>query len=341
MPLDMPLEAINESVLARLVLDGVTECKAIEYKLVLPGASDADRKEFLGDAASLANAAGGHLIYGVKAVNGQPVEQCGLPDGTNADAEILGIENSIRTGIAPRIPAVHSRAVPLQCGRVALVVRIPRSFAAPHMVTYRGTSRFYSRSSNGKYQLDVGEIRAAILLGESAADRCRDFRLDRLSKIQIGETPLPLQEGAKVVLQIVPVSFVSQRVGFDDATVERVARSGALEPLFRSGFTGFRYNFEGVYTYTHPSSAALATAYLQLFRSGCIETVDAQILARNKRIPNVSFEQHIIKSLPNYLKGLQMLGIAAPVFVMLSLVGVRGFKMGVSGLVNEEEQCEI
>lgn len=304
----------------------------MEYKQTLPGGSEGDRKGFLGDASSFANAAGGYLVYGMRAVDGQPVELCGLPEGTKGDAEILALENSIRTGIAPRIPGVHSRAITMSRGRVAIVVCIPKSFASPHMVTYKGTSRFYSRSSNGKYQLDVGEIRTAFVLSESATDRCRDFRLDRLSKIQAGDTPLPLQDGAKVVLHIVPISFSGQRVGLDDSSVEKLARAGALVPLYRSGFATYRYNFEGVYTFMHPPGAPLATSYLQLFRSGCIETVDAPILERNMRIPSVAFEDRIIKSLPNYFKGLQMLNVDPPVFVMLTLIGVLGFQMGIDNI---------
>ncbi len=336
MPLDKPLDDLVESDLVRLILDSVAESKMIEYKQMLPGRSDADRKEVLADVSSFANAAGGNLIYGVMAVDGHPVKLCGLPDGTNSDSEILALESSIRDGIEPTV-RVHSKAVSIQGGKVAIVIRIPKSFASPHMVTFKGRSRFYSRTSNGKYQLDVGEIRAAFLLSESAADRCRDFRLERLSKIQAGETPLPLQEGAKAVLHIVPISLADLRVGFDDDTVIGLLRAGVLDPLYRSGSTSNRYNFDGVYTYMHPSSASLATSYLQVFRSGCIETVDVPILGRSKRIPSVSFEEHIIKSLPKYLKALDMLNVPPPVFVMLSLVGVLGFKMGVSDHVYGEE----
>jgi hypothetical protein len=329
MPLDMPLGVIDESVLQKLVLDGVAECKTIEYKLMLPGTSDADRKEFLGDAASFANAAGGHLIYGVKAVNGQPVELCGLPDGTNADAEILGIENSIRTGIAPRIPGVHSRAVPLQCGRMALVVRIPRSFGAPHMVTYKGTSRFYSRSSNGKYQLDVGEIRTAFMLSGSAANRCRDFRLDRLAKIQANETPVAMAEGAKVVVHISLIGPPGQYVTLSRDEVNKLLRAPLLSPVYQTGYN-WGYNFDGIFTYTPGDEEPRASAYLQLFRSGDLETVNQRILKWNKCIPSTEFEEGLLASVPKYFQALRELEIDPPVFVMLTLIDVLGFHMGVS-----------
>ena len=169
MPLDKPLDDLAESDLQTLISDQVTERKTIEYKENLPSGSDSDKKEFLADVSSFANAAGGHVIYGMKAVDGQPVDLYGLPKSTTGDAEILALEASIQNGIAPLIAGVHSRSVPLRNGKAAIVLRIPRSFTSPHMVTFKGTSRFYSRTSNGKYQLDVSEIRAAFLLSESAA----------------------------------------------------------------------------------------------------------------------------------------------------------------------------
>lgn len=179
------------------------------------------------------------------------------------------------------------------------------------------------------------EISAAFLLSESAAQRCRDFRLDRLRKIQAGETPLPMAEGPKAVLHICPIGLASQRVGLGSDTVNRLLRGGSLSPVYESGYNS-RYNFDGFLTYTPSESAGLASAYLQVFRSGCIETVDHRILKWNKAIPSIDFEEGIIKSLPRYFEALKVLNIETPVFVMISLVGVLGFRMGVSHSIGHQ-----
>jgi len=295
---------------------------------VLPGKSDADTKEFLADASSFANSAGGCLIYGIKAANGQPVELCGLPENTTGDAEILRLESSIRTGIAPRMPGVHARTVPLRSGKVALIIRIPHSFATPHVVTYKGSSRFFSRSSNGKYQLDVGEIRTAFLLSESAAERCRDFRLDRLSKIQGNDTPVPMEEGAKVVLHIAPIGVTSQATVLTSDVADKLRSASLVSPIYDTGYN-LGYNFDGIFTYSPGEAAGLADSYLQVFRSGYIETVNQRIL-RHKVIPSETFEKGVIESLPSYFETLKVLNIDPPVFVMLSLVGMSGFRMAAS-----------
>jgi len=165
MSLEKPIEQVVEADLRTLIEDQVSERKTIEYKQALPGKSNGERKEFLADVVSFANASGGHLVYGMKEEGGLPIELCGL-DVDDADSIVTALDSSIRTGIKPRIPGVVVWPVRLESGRVAVAIRVPRSFASPHMVTYGGSSRFFARTSNGKEQLDVEQIRAAFLMSD-------------------------------------------------------------------------------------------------------------------------------------------------------------------------------
>lgn len=56
---------ITENDLQILKENSILEGKTIEYKQSLPGNSDSERKEFLADVSSFANASGGDLIYGI------------------------------------------------------------------------------------------------------------------------------------------------------------------------------------------------------------------------------------------------------------------------------------
>lgn len=196
------LELEEEKDLQELVDNQIPESKTIDYKESVTGNSDSDKKEFLADVSSFANAAGGYLIYGMRENSGIASELCGL-ENINADAEIRRLENIIRDGIKPRIPGVSLWAIPLRTSRDAIIIRIPMSWASPHMVTFKNDSKFYSRNSAGKYQLDVSELRAAFVLSETTTERIRDFRIERLSKIIAGETPVLLNETAKIILHII------------------------------------------------------------------------------------------------------------------------------------------
>ena len=170
------LDSINESHLKDLVADGVQESRSIEFKAKLVWGTDSDKKEFLADVSALANGGGGDLICGIEEDQGAASEVIGL-DSFDLDKDRLRIESILRDGIAPRIVGIRVQPVVLSNGRMAIIVRVPNSLNRPHMVAFKRWSRFYSRNSAGKYQLDVHELRSAFIASESVADRIRQFRV--------------------------------------------------------------------------------------------------------------------------------------------------------------------
>ena len=131
--MSVPIELITEYHLRSLVDNQVRELRLIEYKRELPGRSERDKKEFLADVCSFANAAGGDLMYGIAESGGTPQHLVGITTD-DVDAEISRLEGSIRDGIRPRIPGIKPQPVRLENGEHVLVLRVPRSFARPHVV---------------------------------------------------------------------------------------------------------------------------------------------------------------------------------------------------------------
>ncbi|NET61093.1 MAG: ATP-binding protein [Symploca sp. SIO2E6] len=324
-----PLESITEADLQLLISNKVAEKKTLEYKQELPGSRDSDKKEFLYDVSSFANASGGNLIYGIREDGGVPVEICGL-DITDVDATILKLEGSILYGIAPRIPGLRVQPVPLSNKRVVLIFNIPRSFALPHMVTFKNASKFYSRNSAGKYQLDVGELRTAFTLSQSITDRIRNFRQERLSKIVALETPVQMDTGAKLVLHMIPIG------AFDPASIFNITSLYEKSPdLFVSLNSGFhvgtpKHNFDGYLTFTNAIDPTFASYYLQIFRNGIIEATNAATFTvyQGRGIIYREYESKIIQAIPKFLKIQENLGVEPPLFIMLSLLGVKNYIMG-------------
>src|SRR6266571_7938464 len=279
MALNRPLEAIEESDLQALVDNQVSEHKTFEYKAVLPGNADGDKKEFLADVSSFANASGGDLIYGIKEQSGVPAELSGL-ELSDVDAEILRLESCIQKGIAPglfRIVETHPVALPTK-QRHAIVIRIRKSWAAPHMMTFKNDAKFFSRNSRGKYQLDISELRSAFLLSETVAEHIRTFRTERLSNIIVGEAPEALDESApKIVLHIVPFGAFELSTRPDLGLLTQVENVRLMEPLrlYSGGFSAPHYNFDGLLV-------SVQDSYTQIFRNGSIESVDTSILSASR-----------------------------------------------------------
>ena len=323
-------DEINESDLQSLIANAIKEGRTIEYKQALPGTSDNDKKEFLADVSSFANASGGDLIYGISENKdtGEPEQANGL-DISNTDEEIRRLDSIIRDGLQPRLPFVSIRAIDLSNSKVALIMRVAKSWTSPHRVTFKGHDKFYSRSSNGKYSLDVFELRTAFTLSETLADRVRDFREERISRLIAKETPVPFYDSPKIVLHVIPATAFDPAQSVDLKALANDPRK--LRPIYSSG-CDYRYNIDGYLSYSGVRNQ-LTHSYAQFYRTGIIEAVEGLMLQNRHdgelTIPSSAYELEIIKALDIYLVLLKEMNIGLPLFVSLTLINVKGYIMSV------------
>jgi hypothetical protein len=204
-----PVDQITESDLNDLVSAGVAERKTLDYKQQLPETNDAGRRELLADVSSFANTAGGDLIFGITEAEGLPTGIPGVQIG-DTDREILRFDSIIRDGLSPRIRHT-TRAVALASGSYILIIRSERSWYGPHRVIFKGDSRFYGRTTNGKYELDVTDLRNAFLFANTVAEKTAAFRSGRIIALGNGETLAPLAEGPKLVMHCMALESSARR----------------------------------------------------------------------------------------------------------------------------------
>jgi len=323
------IEQITKDDLQALIDNKVLERKTLEYKQALPSNSDSAKKEFLADVSSFANASGGDLIFGIteNKKTGAPKSLDGLSI-ENPDQEVLRLDNIIRTGIQPRIPLISTRSIPLDNAKVALIIRVPKSWVAPHRVIWGGHDKFYSRSSNGKYPLDVGELRNAFNLSETITERIRDFRTDRISKIIANETPVPFYDNPKIVLHLIPIIAFTTAQSYDISKV--ASGSEKMVPIYCGGWNS-RYNLDGFLSYSWDKDRG-SHSYVQLFRNGIIEAVEGLLLEPHETglfIPSIAYEKELITSLAEYLSVLKALNVEPPIFIFLTLLGIKGYTMAI------------
>lgn len=330
----LPLNQVDAARLDALVANSVEEGRQLEYKEQLPGDRESEKLEFLKDVASFANTVGGDIIYGIKArrtAEGKPTDELeivGLPD-LNLDAAKLRLENMLRDGIAPRLPPVEFHKIGRPAGHPCLILRIPRSWIGPHLVTFKADPRFYARNSGGKYPLDVVGIREAFLTGETAQQRARVFRSDRVSLILSGEGPVKLGSGAKLIFHALPLiqnSDVWQRfLSIEDG----IARASDLFPATATSSIDWRFNLDGfvVLNVTQDPDRA---AYCQLFRDGGVEEVLCGVLEVDQQHGGFfgsSVDRGLIHTLTKWTRLWRQVGVDPPVVLSLTLTGVKGQKI--------------
>lgn len=319
-----PIDHVEHADLQRLINDGVLEKKGLDYKKQLPGGTDADKKELLYDLTSFGNAGGGYVIFGMREEDGIPVEIEGI-DKDLIDSEKLRIESLLRDGVEPRIPGIQIHDVSISETKAALIVHIPRSWSAPHMVKFKGASKFYSRNSAGKYALDVAEIRNAFLLSETLAVKMKSFRTERMGKVIANELPVKIPDGPTAIMHVIPFSAFNPGEKHQLYKPENIAECAP----FIVGSFNWRINFDGFLVHTPVNAEGDVVTYSQLFTSGIFEVVDARIL-RDSVIPCNRFEKAVIDSLERYFQVYRNMEITPPVLIMLSLHNVKGHKMPMS-----------
>ena len=175
------LDKITVSDLQTLLDNAVCESKTIEYKSELKIDTGDDRKEFLADVTSFANADGGDILFGIKedSSSNLPCEISGIEIGTE-DELIRKIESMLRDSVAPRIPDVSFNLLEICAGRYVLIMRIAASLVSPHRVTYKGYDKFFSRNAKGKYPMDVNELRTAFTMSHTLIKEIERYKDERI-----------------------------------------------------------------------------------------------------------------------------------------------------------------
>lgn len=327
-PFDKPIGSLEAEDIAALITNA-SEGPHLDFKRTLPnlGAEKA-KSDLLDDVSAFANGRGGCIVYGIREKDGVAAEIVGVGE-QNFDRLKLRIEELVRSHIYPRIaPQLAFRAVEVG-GKAVFILYARQSWRKPHMVSFpRGNDRFKVRTAAGNRSMDVDELRAAFLGGAGVEGQIRAFRSERLSKIVSGDTPYPLIESPIHALHVVPYSAFDPTAILDASEFE-----GLLNEFYsvHFGMADHRHNLDG-FVMAHGTDVTARVGYAQLFRSGVLEFVSASFTDVREeifRLFPLLVERNSFIWTEKALSVQRGLGIDPPVFVSVSLLGVRGCRLSV------------
>lgn len=325
-----PIIELTIADFALLIESCRPEDQHLEYKRELPGAKDADKREFLADVSALANTDGGVLIYGIEEIDGQPHSLCGVRRPI-LEEDCLRLQDLVRSGIEPRIAGIAVRRFSLDSGDGVLLVAVPRSWNAPHRVVATGVNRFYTRHGAQKFEMNIDQLRTAFGLVGSERDRLRSFRSERLRLIRENEVPVGLSGDSRLVLHVLPLAAESAAMRFD------LSDSASMQKLIRPprrGSYNHRYNIDGFVAYQ--AGGDKSYSYSQAFHTGAMEIVDSWLIRPTPpgsdqpgrlRIGSPPIEAAIIDGFDVAIAFQTAVGAEEPIVVMLSLLNVKGFSI--------------
>lgn len=314
------LENLTSSDISELVSEQARESRTLEFKRDQIGFRDEDKREFLADISAIANSQGGELVIGIEDADGIATRLAPL-SLQSPEAEIQRLENIIRSGLEPRLPKCEFKWVGADLGGF-IVIRVPRSWAAPHRVAFRDHAKFYARSSTGKYSMDVNELRAAFNSAEALTSKVHEFRKERMNLIRSDECPVALNAGAKLLFHIIPQSALLSPITI-------TPNEDIIFPPMQSSGCNYLHTLEGFATYSGREDSDSSRTYTLVFRNGIVEAA-AHIGYEGERgnvIHAASVEGGILQSSRSYFRNLRKLDIAPPFLICMTIFGVQNYTL--------------
>jgi len=329
------IEHVTKDDVLRLIDNEVQEGRTIEYKRDVPSANDGDKVKFLKAVSGMANTDGGDLIYGVDADDGVPTAAHGFPIA-QADQIKLRLEAILQTCVEPRIPTVVLHIVSMDGERCVLVVRIRRSWLAPHRISVGNHVHFYGRNSASTYPLDVSQLREAFAVSDQLAARVRTFVVERLLRVEQRRTPVLLEKGAKMVLHVLPIESFSPRT---QAYLEVPRLERTYFPIFSGSSRSSKPNLDGFVVFD--TRRGECQSYTQIFRSGAAEAtvVFSQYDDGNNALSGGHIEYLVNGLLTNLVQQMHLRGMAGPYVISLSFVDIDGYEMQTNSYFSNREKC--
>ena len=303
-----------------LIDNSVPEGKTLEYKEELKISLDKDKKEFLADVSSFANALGGDLIFGIKSIDGLPVSVCGI-EVLNQDDLSLKIDSILQSGINPRIK-FEIKFIDYKNSKQILIIRVEQGIFSPHRIVFQNHGRFFTRSSAGKSEMDVTELRAAFNNQMTIEQKILDFKNGRLEILEKGAVR------GKIILHIIPYQSFASRTYLDPKEVHNLymnpSGNNMFAPISHGGGWSDRINLLGFQTYSGKElSANLYRTYLQIFKNGTVEAVENDIIdscktRSDRKLPMLHIEAILVERINKYLELLKEFGINPPFYVFIT-----------------------
>lgn len=287
--------------------------------------TDEAKLEWALDVTSFANTAGGVLLLGADETDGRLSDFVGITG--DVDSELQRLESLLRDRVDPSIPGLSLNAVDVD-GTTVIVVHIPHSWRAPHLVRRGSRWQLTKRTSSGKYVLnDAGEVRAAFAETYDATTRAHRWHDDILSAAIAGDLPVPRSRDAFAVITVRPLAAGAPGalpVLDVNAALSSGQAHSKLRPLYMGGGHGPRPSVDGIMaTSVSQGSSGLVIMY----RDSSIAYYDDEMFHRSKDLPGTVLVTAIVDAVERSADAVEWAGGTLPAVFEMSMHGVDGWQL--------------
>ncbi|MCQ8279993.1 ATP-binding protein [Acetobacteraceae bacterium KSS8] len=322
--IDTALDQIALDDIERLVLYGRSEGVTLDFKEAFPSADHKGTRDFLADVTAFANTDGGDIIIGVREDgNGTAAELVGI-DTTGLDEALRRIDDQLRNCVDPRVPLFRVRIISLANGRSVLVMRVGASLIAPHRVVFDRSSRFYRRGNRSNYEMSTAELRQAFAASNDLPKRIRDLHRKAVEATAGTDMPCRIQDGPAAVLTIAPLSILRE------AREVNFTREVAILPPRHTSNLSMVIGLEGVIVHSPVDAQTGGVRSWSInHRLGYLDF--AWVIGHQDQGQKLVWPKYFVPELKGIvsfsISRLRSLGIEGPWIAMLTLAGIRGYRI--------------
>lgn len=276
----------------QLVAVGTSESQGLEYKREVWGKNekghDEGVREMLRDVSAMANAYGGYIILGMEEnrETGAAKEVITIED---AESERDRIFSSCLANIQPRLAGLNIKCLTGD-GKNILLLYVPHSLRAPHLVSFQGKNEFWIRHDRQKSRMSVEEIRDAFIRSTSTAETAKEFLANRRRDLLEEAKGKPT-----LALGAFPIDLQGDVVDTKDAALREKLQHA---PKSRRG----GWNFDFTYAKATPTINGLGInmedwASIELYRNGYLEGV---VPLQKRTINDVDLDKKRVRAFTTY-----------------------------------------
>ena len=274
-----PTEITADAV--KSLIGTAEEGQTIDFKRAINLEKAEAKRDLAVDISAFANESGGDIVFGMdQTSDGVASRLVSLPQ-FNRDHVELQIRQVNQAHIEPAVTGLEFVSVEFETGQFAAVLRIPRSWNRPHSVVGKPYTWHILGEGNGNRSMKPRELRETFTLAAEISERMKNFRVHRVDHLIKGAPPVFLSSRELIIIHVLPVS------AFDTPSMLDLVRIlhddlGLAHPLHADvslGTRDARYNFDGIIAHRRLVREGEQTQYYtQIFRNGCIESVNSRIL---------------------------------------------------------------
>jgi len=339
--LGKPLASCTSDDICKLVDDGISESKTLDYKrqLNLDRANENNNQDFVSDIVSFANTEGGVILVGIDEQrdgkgkpNGLPESIVGL-EAINVDQLTTQIEDRIRNYVEPHIDNLMVKSIQVD-DKTVLGIGVPKRLGRPHMVTFREVNLFFKRNNNGKYRLGYNEVWSEFQRGEERQKQIVEFIEARYSKgLPFPSAPPQYDKMGTLFLHVVPMSRFGEHklnLTLDSERGDIVSHLNPMGSSLRNQF----YNLEGFLLQNqYHTGKGFNYSHVQVFRDYSLEYATNMCTwwdgdgKMPTHVLDERVDNHVILSFAEGMRYYIRKSIEPPYYVQVSLRNVHGLQL--------------